>query len=101
MKDYYLRADTPAALFATLEAAGLMQDVAGAPMPTGRAAVDVIGTIYDEPTEAEDGTITPGAAQPGYHCNLRVFQETDEIEAAIAEIVLDPPPATPYRVFWG
>lgn len=101
MKDYYLKAADQTELTAKLTDAGLMQDVAGVSMPTGLAAVDVIGTIYSDPVQNEDGSVTPGVAQDGFHCNLRVFQESDEIEAAIASIVLNPPPATPYRIFWG
>jgi hypothetical protein len=101
MKDLYLKADTQDIVFAALTDAGLLQNIAGTPMPTQLAAVDVIGEIYGPSTTADDGTVTPGSLLPGYLCNVRIFNETPEIENALAAITLDPPPATPVRTFWG
>jgi hypothetical protein len=107
MNDYLLRATDEAALWAALLAAGVVaeqSDVTGTlvKLPTGGAALDVIGLIY-QPTGVtlsdQDGLPYPEMAPvPGFHANLRT-------EAPLADEQLDqlplvtPSPATPYRVW--
>jgi hypothetical protein len=79
-------------------------DIGGAlvKLPTGGAALDVIGVIY-QPTGAmltgQDGLPYPEmAAVPGFHANLRT--ESPLSDAQLVQLPLVTPlPATPYRVW--
>jgi hypothetical protein len=107
MNDYLLRADDEAALWTALLAAGLLTeqpDPGGAMVrvPTGGAALDVIGTIW-RPTGA---TLTDqhGLARPemapvaGFHANLRTEGSLSDAQLALLPLVT-PLPATPDRVW--
>lgn len=64
MSDLYLKTDTESEMMYWLSAAGLVID--GTVQVCGKAAVYVIGTMYD----------ADGLALPGYHANVR----TDDAE---------------------
>jgi hypothetical protein len=107
MNDYLLRASDEAALWTALLAAGLVAeqpDVTGAlvKLPTGGAALDVIGVIY-QPTGTmltdEHGQPVPEMAPvSGFHANLRTTGPLPEAQLALLPLVT-PIPATPDRVW--
>jgi hypothetical protein len=107
MNDYLLRADDETALWAALLAAGVVaeqSDVTGAlvKLPTGGAALDVIGLIY-QPTGVtltdQHGLPVPEMAPvPGFHANLRTEGSLTDAQLAQLPLVM-PPPATPDRVW--
>lgn len=107
MRDYLLRADDEAALWAALLAAGVVAeqpDVTGVlvKLPTGGAALDVVGVIY-QPTGVtltdQDGLPYPEMAPvPGFHANLRTEGPLTDEQLVLLPLVT-PSPATPYRVW--
>jgi hypothetical protein len=107
MNDYLLRADDEATLWAALLTAGLaaeQPDVTGAlaKVPSGGAALDVIGVIY-RPTGAmltdQHGLPVPEMAPvPGFHANLRTEGPLSDTQLGLLPLVT-PLPATPDRVW--
>jgi hypothetical protein len=107
MRDYLLRATDEAALWAALLAAGVVAeqpDVTGTlvKLPTGGAALDVIGLIY-QPTGVTlsdpDGLPYPEMAPvPGFHANLRTAAPLSDAQLVQLPLVT-PLPATPYRIW--
>lgn len=99
--DHYLRADTEAALYAALEAAGVVVQSEDGYRVTDPCAyaLDVIGTIYRPTGEVieQDGMEIPVMEPvPGYHANLRASIEFDP--APLADIII-PPPHNPVRAW--
>lgn len=99
--DYFLKSTDEAALVAALLVAGILFEVDGGHGLADGFALDVIGTIH-KPTGAVltvDGMDVPEmAAVPGWHANLR-GELSDTQLAALEPILLEQPPAQPYRVW--
>lgn len=99
--DYFLKSPDEAALVAALLAAGILLEVEGGHGLADGFALDVIGTIH-KPTGAVlmvDGMEVPEmAAVPGWHANLR-GEASDTQLATLEPILLEQPPAQPYRVW--
>ena len=97
MSDYYLKAETEAAMNAALVAAGLAYEKDGTLFPAPYVSLDVIGPItrvigYDEAGE-------PIVQEyPEWHVNVRCSGLTEEQEAELAGLVIVPP-ETPFRVW--
>lgn len=99
--NYFLKSTDESALVAALLAAGILLEIDGGHGLADGFALDVIGTIH-KPTGAVqtvDGMEVPEmAAVPGWHANLR-GELSDTQLAALAPILLEQPPAQPYRVW--
>lgn len=99
--DYFLKSADEAALIAALLAAGILLEIDGGHSLADGIALDVIGTIH-KPTGAiqtVDGVDVPEmAVVPGWHANLR-GELSDTQLAALAPILLEQPPANPFRVW--
>jgi hypothetical protein len=111
MKPYYLRAPDEMAMIEALDAAGLVgedpetgnQTIGGDPFVI---RVTVLPTLH-EPTGE---TLTDGegfeypemAPLPGYHVNVLVHPDHDAAyRAALADVLIDPPPETPHVKYAG
>lgn len=107
----YLRAADEAAMMNALDAAGLIgsdpetgnQTIGGDPL---HIRVTVLG-VFHEPTGE---TLTDGegleypemAPVPGYHANVLVHPDHEAAyRAALADVLLDPPPDTPRVKYAG
>lgn len=94
MNDIYLKAPTADALYAALEAAGVIIKGEGGYRVTDahRFALDVIGVIY-RPTgkmlTTDEGETPEMAPLPGWHANLRVMGEFDA--ETLADLAIDAP----------
>lgn len=101
MQNHYLKAETADALRDALLAAGILVAADSGDVLADGAALDVIGTIH-KPTGAVqtvDGMeVLEMAAVPGWHANLR-GELSDTQLAALEPILLEQPPAQPYRVW--
>ena len=103
--DYYLRGVDRDTTNAGLLAAGLTVEYTegGGPVriPAEGVNLSTIGTIYEGGAwDGAGNTITPPAAVPGWHVNLRLERELTAGElAALGSIVVSPEPGTPYRVW--
>lgn len=103
----YLRAPDEAAMMEALDAAGLVDDdqqtIGGDPFkirvtmlptlhePTGETLVDGEGFEYPEM-----------APVPGYHVNVLVHPDHEAAyRAALADVLIDPPPETPHVKYAG
>ena len=81
MSDYYLKFGSEAAMQTALQAAGCYVD-GNLIVSTFDYALDVIGVI--------EGV-------PGFHVNWRQLQ--GEFPSSLSSFVIDPPPATPARIW--
>lgn len=104
--DYYLRGPDRDTTRAALLAAGLTVEYTDSDGVAQRMAAEgvnlsSIGTIYEGGEwDAEGNVITAPAAVPGWHVNMRLERELTAGElAALGGIVVEPGPATPYRVW--
>ena len=103
--DYYLRGTDRDTTRAALLAAGLTVEYteSGEPvrMPAEGVNLSTIGTMYEGGEWDADGNmVTPPAAVPGWHVNLRLERPLTAGEAtALGSIVVAPEPGTPYRVW--
>lgn len=94
MNDIFLKAPNADALYAALEAAGVVtQDETGWRVTDNhRFALDVIGVIY-RPTgkmlTTDEGETPEMAPLPGWHANLRVMGEFDA--ETLADLAIDVP----------
>lgn len=84
MSDYYLRAESEAAMNASLLAAGLV-DHDGNAMPG--IDISVIGIVRKD-----------GIAIPGWHVNIR--SATGLLESQVSELPVIPVPAAPVRMWF-
>jgi hypothetical protein len=96
MNDYYLRANTEAALYEALVAAGIVREIEdGWHVTDGhKYALDVVGKVYKPTGEIieQDGVESPVmAAVPGYHANLRVMDASNFDAELLAEVTINPP----------
>lgn len=94
--DLYLKAGSESAMMQAIKAAGFNQDPDGGSLYHPDAAIDVIGTIYQqtgETTLVDGGEVPVMAAAPGYHVNVR----TTSPELAAALDALRTYPETPVR----
>jgi hypothetical protein len=82
MIDYYLKFGNEAAMQSALEGAGCYDDKGDLITSTFDYALDVIGAIENV---------------SGFHVNWRQLQ--GEFPSALSSFVLDPPPATPARIW--
>lgn len=104
--DYYLRGTDREATRAALLAAGFTIDTHGEDGELRRAPADgvnlsTLGTVYQGGEwDANGNVVTPPAAIPGWHVNLRLERPLSaEEEALLSEMLVAPDPATPYRVW--
>lgn len=104
--DYYLRGTDRETTRAALLTAGLTCEVVlpdGEPqrLPAEGVCISAIGTIYEGGEwDADGGVITAPTAVPGWHVNLRLMRPlTVAEEGALAGMLVEPGPATPYRVW--
>lgn len=104
--DYYLRGPDRDTTRAALLAAGLTVDVPDEDGSPKRMAADgvnlsTIGTVYEGGEWGADGAvITAPTVVPGWHVNLRLARPLSEAEqAALAGMLIEPLPGTPYRVW--
>jgi hypothetical protein len=102
--DYLLKYQTEIDFNTSLVTAGLLQehvDTEGTIYlnPASGVTLDRIGPIFKPEVLNEDGTVlTPSSEDLAFHANLRLlFELTPEQEAMLSQV--NPPPATPYRVF--
>tara|TARA_R100000656_G_scaffold15133_4_gene14843 strand:- start:13 stop:354 length:342 start_codon:yes stop_codon:yes gene_type:complete len=111
MKPYYLRAADEAAMMEALEAAGLVgadpqtgdQIIGGDPF---RIRVKLLGTLQEPTgetlTDGEGNEYPEMAPVPGYHVNVLVHPDHDAAyRAALADVLIDPPPETPHVKYAG
>ena len=111
MKPYYLRAADEAAMMEALEAAGLVgadpqtaaQIIGGDPL---RIRVKLLGTLQEPTgetlTDGEGNEYPEMAPVPGYHVNVLVHPDHDAAyRAALADVLIDPPPETPHVKYAG
>ena len=97
MSDYYLKAETEAAMNTALVAAGLAYVEDGTLHPAPFVSLDVIGPITRVTGYDEDGE--PIVQEyPEWHVNVRCAGLTEEQEAELAGLVIVPP-ETPFRVW--
>lgn len=103
--DYCLRGPDRETTRAVLLAAGLTfeYEMGGDVyrVPSDGVSLSVVGTIYNCGEWDVDGNeVAAAIARPGWHVNLRMERplSADE-EAALAELLVAPGPATPYRVW--
>lgn len=88
---FYLRGDE-AALRLEIEALDLPENGAGL-IDGARVDVDTIGEILDL-TDPDTGNIIRAGA-PGWHVNV----QAEALPATLEGFLVDPQPATPFRVF--
>lgn len=103
--DYFLRGVDRDTTRATLLAAGLTveyeEDGQARRMPAEGVNLSALGTVYQGGEwDANGDVVTPPAAIPGWHVNLRLERPLSaEEEAVLSEMLVAPDPATPYRVW--
>lgn len=103
--DYYLRGIDRETTRSALLAAGLTVEYEeGGEVrraPADGVNLSALGTVYQDGEWGADGNvITAPAAAPGWHVNLRLERPLSvEEEDALAEMLVAPDPATPYRVW--
>lgn len=104
--DYYLRGTDRDTTRAALLAAGLtfevvLPDGAAQRLPAAGVSISTIGTIYEGGDWGPDGeVIAAPTAVPGWHVNLRLARPLTEAEqTALAGMLVEPVPGTPYRVW--
>ncbi|AOZ06755.1 hypothetical protein [Cupriavidus malaysiensis] len=104
--DYYLRGPDRDATRAALLAASLTVEMPGEDgqpqrMPADGVNLSTIGTIYEGGDWGPDGeVIAAPTAVPGWHVNLRLARPLTEAEqTALAGMLVEPVPGTPYRVW--
>ncbi|MCY1263145.1 hypothetical protein D9M68_124140 [compost metagenome] len=104
--DYYLRGPDRDTVRAALLAVGLTVEALGEDGQPIRVAAD--GVNITSPGEiaiggewdVEGNLITPPTSVPGWHTNLRLVRPLTDAELAhVSAWILDPAPATPYRVW--
>lgn len=102
MYDLFLRATDEASLNAALVDAGVAFYGEDGPLCPQGVALDVIGTIYEPlPPGSDPENPPPPVPLPGYHANLRLFEEPSPlILGALVDIILTPP-HTPARIWAG
>lgn len=98
MIDLYLKAGSKSAMTLALKTAGFSQDPDSGALYHPDAALDVIGTIYQqtgETTLVDGGEVPVVAAAPGYHVNVRTTSPdlTADLDA------LRTYPTTPVRIW--
>ena len=95
MSDYYLKAETEAAMNAALVAAGLAYVEDDALIPAPYVSLDVIGPIVKW-----DYSVEPPVEinYPEWHVNVRCGGLTEEQEAKLDGLVIVPP-EQPFRVW--
>ncbi len=103
--DYFLRGVDRDMTRAALLAAGLTveheEDGQSRRAPAGGVNISTLGTVYQGGEwDADGNVIMPPAALSGWHVNLRLERPLSAEEVAVlAEMLVTPGPATPYRVW--
>lgn len=90
MGDFFLRFDDSAAAATALSAAGLVGK------PDGSWALDHVGTVWSAAVlDGAGEVVTPAAALPGYHLNVRLLTGLLPESLTAFEVF----PAAPFRRF--
>lgn len=89
--DYFLKAESEAALWQALEAAGIVESIDGSFVKKQGYDLDIIGVIFKTTGEIVEQI-------DGYHANIRTVSELTEEQIAVLPLI--EAPSTPTRVWF-